>query len=117
MVFLLMSAVYAVSSPLVGLATDRYNCPSSFMLAGLLLLALALILIGNSPLLPKVTHDMYVLYKKKIHRQNNCILYSHLHCSALCRVYKQDVVAVIVIGLASAMSIVPTFASILYVLR
>lgn len=89
LVFLLMSAVYAVSSPLVGLATDRYNCPSSFMLAGLLLLTLALILIGNSPLLPNVTHDM---------------------------LYKQDVVAVVVIGLASAMSIVPTFASILYVL-
>lgn len=32
------------------------------------------------------------------------------------RLYKQDVVAVVVIGLASAMSIVPTFASILYVL-
>ncbi|XP_047492541.1 MFS-type transporter SLC18B1-like [Penaeus chinensis] len=89
LVFLLMSAVYAVSSPLVGLATDRYKCPLSFMLAGLLLLALALILIGNSPLLPNVTHDM---------------------------LYKQDVVAVVVIGLASAMSTVPTFASILYTL-
>lgn len=52
MIYLVLSAMYAVSAPLVGLAIDRYGGMDTFMLLGLLLTTLSLILIGNSPLLP-----------------------------------------------------------------
>ncbi|XP_071531389.1 MFS-type transporter SLC18B1-like isoform X2 [Panulirus ornatus] len=86
LVYLMLSAVYAVSSPLVGLATDRYGSPSGFMFVGLLLMALSYILIGNSPLLPSLPHD---------------------------ELYNQDMVGIVVLGLASAMCIVPTYGVIL----
>lgn len=87
MVYLLLSAVYAVSAPLVGLATDRYGGLDTFMLFGLLLTALSFILIGNSPLLPPPP--------------------SHQE------LYVQDIVGMTMFGVSSAMCIVPTFSSII----
>ncbi|XP_068211075.1 MFS-type transporter SLC18B1-like [Palaemon carinicauda] len=86
LVYLLMSAVYALSSPLVGLATDRFHCPWGFMSSGLLIMSIALVLLGNSPLLPYLPHE---------------------------ELYIQDVTAIVFLGLSSAMSIVPTYGAIL----
>ncbi|XP_042227424.1 MFS-type transporter SLC18B1-like [Homarus americanus] len=86
LVYLLLSAAYGVSAPLVGLATDRYGCPWGFMLAGLLLTAVSYLLIGNSPLLPHLSHD---------------------------QLYNQDVIGIVLLGLASALCIVPTYGAIL----
>ncbi|KAK3869696.1 hypothetical protein Pcinc_024989 [Petrolisthes cinctipes] len=86
LMFLMVSAVYTVSAPLIGLATDRYGWMWGVMLLGLVLTALALILIGNSPLLPRVSHqEMYV----------------------------QDVVGLVLLALSSAMTIVPTYGAVL----
>ncbi|XP_066970596.1 MFS-type transporter SLC18B1-like [Macrobrachium rosenbergii] len=86
LVYLLMSAAYALSSPLVGLATDRFQCPWGFMSSGLLIMAVALVLLGNSPLLPYLSHN---------------------------ELYIPDVIAIVFFGLSSAMSIVPTYGAIL----
>ncbi|XP_050699506.1 MFS-type transporter SLC18B1-like [Eriocheir sinensis] len=86
-VYLVLSAVYAVAAPLVGLATDRFGGLDKFMLAGLVLTALSFILIGNSPLLPPApSHN---------------------------ELYMQDIAGMVVFGVSSAMCIVPTYASIL----
>ncbi|KAK8389711.1 hypothetical protein O3P69_009007 [Scylla paramamosain] len=87
MIYLVLSAMYAVSAPLVGLAIDRYGGMDTFMLLGLLLTALSLILIGNSPLLPPPP--------------------SHQE------LYVQDIIGMVVFGVSSAMCIVPTFSSII----
>nr|XP_053627598.1 MFS-type transporter SLC18B1-like isoform X2 [Cherax quadricarinatus] len=86
LVYLLLSASYAVSSPLAGLATDRFVCPFGIMLVGLLLTAVAYILIGNSPLLPHLSHD---------------------------ELYNEDVAGIVLLGLSAAMCIVPTYGAIL----
>lgn len=86
LIFLLLSAVYTITSPLVGLATDRYQCPDLFMVAGLPIMAVALVFLGNSPILPDVRADELV---------------------------KQDLIAIVILGLSNAMCIVPTYASML----
>merc|ERR1739838_560400 len=86
LIFLLLSAVYTITSPLVGLATDRYQCPELFMVAGLPIMTVALLFLGNSPILPLITADELV---------------------------KQDLIAIVLLGLSNAMCIVPTYACML----
>ncbi|CAL4081506.1 unnamed protein product, partial [Meganyctiphanes norvegica] len=86
LIFLLLSAVYTITSPLVGLATDRYQCPELFMVAGLPIMTVALVFLGNSPILPFLTADELV---------------------------KQDLIAIVLLGLSNAMCIVPTYACML----
>ena len=86
LIYVLESAVYSICAPLVGLAIDKWNCPSLVTGIGLLLATIGLILLGSSPILPMEPHEILL---------------------------KQDVISMIVLGLSSAMSIVPTFAEML----
>lgn len=86
LIFLLLSAVYTITSPLVGLATDRYQCPDLFMVTGLPIMAVALVFLGNSPILPYLRADELVM---------------------------QDLIAIVILALSNAMCIVPTYASML----
>ncbi|CAL4156629.1 unnamed protein product [Meganyctiphanes norvegica] len=87
LIFLLLSAMYSLASPLVGLATDRYKCPDAFMFAGLPIMAIALFFLGHSPILP------FISVTELIH---------------------QDLIAIVLLGLSIAMCVVPTFAAMLH---
>jgi len=86
LIFLLLSAMYSLASPLVGLATDRYKCPEAFMFAGLPIMAIALFFLGHSPILPFISTTELI---------------------------RQDLIAIILMGLSLAMCVVPTFAAML----
>ncbi|XP_076047937.1 uncharacterized protein LOC143029223 [Oratosquilla oratoria] len=86
LVYLLLSVVYAVAAPLVGLATDKFNCPYAFLLVGLFGIAVSLLLLGNSPILPNISSELLV---------------------------RQDVAAIVVLAISSGLSIVPTYAAML----
>lgn len=84
--FLLLSALYGVSSPGFGWLADRLpgRHHRLMMMCGLLLSALGLLLLGPSPLLPFLPRRLWL-----------------------------DLVALSVIGVAVALALLPTFPAVL----
>ncbi|PSN30862.1 hypothetical protein C0J52_20666 [Blattella germanica] len=84
LIFLLFSALYGVFSPIWGWLADRCNNHWSMMVTGLLICTVGLLLLGPSPLLPFLKNEIWL-----------------------------NLVALSILGIAVALTLMPTFQAVL----
>ncbi|CAG9863397.1 unnamed protein product [Phyllotreta striolata] len=84
LIFLLMAALYGISSPAWGWLADRIDNHWSMMVVGLFMSAVGLLLLGPCPFLPFLSHSLWM-----------------------------DLFALSIIGISVALALMPTFQGIL----
>ncbi|XP_050504138.1 MFS-type transporter SLC18B1-like isoform X1 [Diabrotica virgifera virgifera] len=84
LIFLLFSALYGISSPAWGWVADRINHPWLMMVAGLFMCTLGLLLLGPCPYIPVLSQNLWL-----------------------------DLVALSILGISVALTLMPTFLRIL----